>query len=161
VAALSEALFDMECNIEDSRMTILRGHFSVMLVVSAPESTEPGTLAGRLERVREGLGLEALTVSGVNELRSAAPAPTHVITVYGADHPGIVSAISAALADRGVNITDLQTKLTSSGERPIYVMMLEIELGTADAEALEADLGRVAGDAEVEVSIGELETEAL
>ena len=33
VAAVAEALYDLGCNLEDATSTILRGHFSMMLVV--------------------------------------------------------------------------------------------------------------------------------
>jgi glycine cleavage system transcriptional repressor len=161
VAALTEALLDLEGNVEDSRMTILRGHFSVMLIVSVPEASDREALRRRLGEVRERLGLEALTVSEVDELGPSSPSPSHVITVYGADHPGIVHAISAELADRAVNITDLQTKLAGDPGSPLYVMMLEVELAGADAGELERALAGVAETASVEVSIGELGAEAL
>ena len=161
VAAIADALFDLEGNVEDSRMTILRGHFAVMLIVSLPEGRERGELQTRLAPVGEELGLEALTVSSVDELDAAAASPTHVITVYGADHPGIVRSVATALAGREVNITDLQTKLSAAGERALYVMLLEVEIPAGAEDALRAELETVAEGAAVEVSIGELDAEAL
>ena len=49
-----------------------------------------------------------------------------MITVYGADHPGIVHAVSAALAERGVNITGLETRLAGAADSPLYVMIIEV-----------------------------------
>ena len=54
-------------------------------------------LEARLERVRSELELEAIAVNRVDDLGGAAARPSHVITVYGADHPGIVHAVSAPL----------------------------------------------------------------
>lgn len=161
VAAITEGLLDLDGNVEDSRMTILRGHFVVMLIVAVPEGAGREQLEGRLAPVRERLGLEALTVSAVDELDPPAPAPSHVITVYGADHPGIVHAVSAELAGHGVNITDLQTKLAGGDAQPLYVMMLEVELGDSAAGELERALAAVGEAASVEVSVRELEAEAL
>lgn len=161
VAAIADALFDLEGNVEDSRMTILRGHFAVMLIVSLPESRDRAELQSRLGPVGERLGLEALTVSAVDELDPDATAPTHVITVYGADHPGIVRSVADALAAREVNITDLQTKLSGVGETALYVMLLEVEIpGGADDE-IRTELESVAEGAAVEVSITDLDVEAL
>jgi glycine cleavage system transcriptional repressor len=161
VAGITAALLDLEGNVEDSRMTILRGRFAVMLIVSLPGEGQGPELQRRLEPVRERLELDALTVSEVVETAAAEPSPNHVITVYGADHPGIVHAVSAALAEHGVNITDLQTKLAGSGASPLYVMMLEVELGEVDPATLERALAEVGESADVEVSIRELESEAL
>ena len=42
-----------------------------------------------------------------------------MITVHGAEHPGIVHAVASILAERGGNSTDLQTKLTGEGDKPL------------------------------------------
>jgi glycine cleavage system transcriptional repressor len=161
VAALSRALLELEGNIEDSQMSILRGHFAVMLIVRVPEATAADELERRLAAAREELGLEALTVRGVDELDAPSPRPSHVLSVYGADHPGIVAGISAVLAEQGVNITDLETRLAGSTEAPLYVMLMEIALGDARLRELEDALAGAAADAEVEVSLRELEGESL
>ena len=77
------------------------------------------------------------------------------LTAIGKDRPGIVAAVSRALADQGVNITDLQTRL--AGE--VYVMFLEIVIppGTDIGEAMDA-VGREQG---VDVSLREIERDAL
>lgn len=161
VATIASGLLELEGNIEDSRMTILRGHFVVMLIVSLPDGSDEQETQRHLAPIGARLGLEALTVSAVDELSGTGPDPSHVITVYGADHPGIVHAISAELAQREVNITDLQTKLAGAEQEPLYVMMLEVELGSGSLEELRSALTAVAGAAGVEVSITELEAEAL
>jgi glycine cleavage system transcriptional repressor len=158
VAAISEVLFELGGNIDDSQMSILHGHFAVMLVVSVPERVGRDELAARLGQVRERLGLEGLAVSELDELAGTA-APTHVLTVYGADHPGIVHAVSKALAERGANITDLRTRRTSA-EEPLYVMVIEIAVH-GDEEELRKAMAGVAEDAAVEVSLRELSSEAL
>src|SRR5207249_5147759 len=111
-------------------MTILCGHFTMMLVVSGADDLDEAALRADLEGVRRELGLEGVSLADVEEIGpSAQPSPTHVVTVYGTDHPGIVHAVAAALADRGVNITDLNTRLVSEeGEQPLYAMMMEVEL---------------------------------
>ena len=159
VAAISAVLLELGGNVDDSQMSILHGHFAVMLIVSAPEEVERDELARRLERVRDELELEGLAVSAIDEL-SAATAPTHVLTVYGADHPGIVHAISSTLAERGVNITDLRTRRTGEEAAPLYVMVIEIAV-PGDPRPLEEALRAVGAEAAVEVSLRELGSEAL
>src|ERR1700728_341844 len=44
VAAVSGVLVDLGCNLEDSTMTNLQGHFAVLLVVAAPDSVTAETL---------------------------------------------------------------------------------------------------------------------
>jgi glycine cleavage system transcriptional repressor len=159
VAAVSGVLLELGGNIDDSQMSILHGHFAVMLIVSLPDEVSGEELAQRLERVRDELGLEGLAVSGLDELSPAA-APTHVLTVYGADHPGIVHAVSSALAERGVNITDLRTKRTGDESSPVYMMVMEIAVPESVAELAEALRG-VGSEAAVEVNLRELDSETL
>ncbi len=160
VAAISAALLELGGNIEDSQMSILRGHFAVMLIVKVPDEVARGDLEARLERAREELGLEAIAVNPLDDLEASAPRPSHVITVYGADHPGIVHAVSAALAEREVNITGLETRLAGAGS-PLYVMIIEAVLGEASETEIEAALRAVGSEAEVEVSIRTVAAEAL
>jgi glycine cleavage system transcriptional repressor len=160
VAAVSGALLELDGNVEDSQMSILRGHFAVMLLVQVPEDVEQQRLADRLGEVRDELGLEAVTVSPVGA--GADPVtPSHVVSVYGADSKGIVHSVSAALAGLGVDITDLETRLAGTAEAPVYVMLMEISMGAATPADVEAALER-AGDAlGVEVTLRELESDAL
>ena len=89
----------------------------------------------------------------VDDLGVAATRPSHVITVYGADHPGIVHAVSVALAERGVNITGLETRLAGASDAPLYVMIIEVAMPEGSEPDLEAALSQVADQAEVEVSL--------
>ena len=165
VAAATRVLLAHRANIEDSQMTILRGHFTMMLVVSVPEEADVGLLRDDLEGVREELGLEALLLSELEDVDPAGePVPTHILTLYGADHPGIVHAATSALAERGVDITDLTTKLAGEGGGgpPLYALMMEIAPPAgADFAELEEALRRVGSDQGVEVSLRPLEAEAL
>lgn len=165
VAALSEAMLEHRANIEDSRMTILRGHLAMTLVVQVPDDADLDALRTSLDGVRTALGLESLSLTEVEDVDPAASSsePSHVVSVYGVDHPGIVHAVSRALADNGWNIIDLATRLAGEGEaEPLYAMVLEV---AAASEAGAADLDRAlrpVGDAEgVEISSRPLERDSL
>jgi glycine cleavage system transcriptional repressor len=161
VAAISQALLELEGNIEDSQMSILRGHFAVMLIVRLPDGVDAGALEGRLEEVRGRLDLEAIAVNRVDDLGGTPIHPSHVLTVYGADHPGIVHAVSSALAERGVNISGLETRLAGAGDSPLYVMTIEVAMRNASESEVEAALTEVASEGGLEVSIRPLAAEAL
>jgi glycine cleavage system transcriptional repressor len=161
VAAISGALLELEGNIEDSQMSILRGHFAVMLIVKLPDGADAGDLDDRLDRVRQELELEAVAVNRVDDLGAAASRPSHVITVYGADHPGIVHAVSTALAERRVNITGLETRLAGAADSPLYVMIIEVAVPEGSEPDLEAALNRVGDRAELEVSLRQLAADPL
>ena len=164
VAAVAACLLEHGANIEDSQSTILRGHFTMTLIVSAGEGVDEATLRADIERVARELRLEAATVSPVADSDPAEPAsPTHIVTVYGTDHPGIVNAVATALAGLEVNITDLNTRLVGDGDdQDLYAMMLEIALPPGlDSDALESLLAATRREQGVEVTVRELEQDTL
>lgn len=161
VASVTGALLELGGNVEDSQMSILGGHFAVMLLVAVPDGTQREQVIERLSEVAQEHELEAISVAEVSEQFTRPAPPSHVLTVYGADRPGIVHAVSSALAEAGVNITDLETKLTGSLEAPVYVMVLEVALGTAAPEIVEAALSNAGDAGGLEVSFRELDMDPL
>jgi glycine cleavage system transcriptional repressor len=164
VAAVTKVLLDHEVNIEDSQMTILRGHFTMMLVVSTPEGADRDALHADLDDAADALGLEAISLSEVEDVDPASePEASHIVTVYGLDHPGIVHAVAAAMAEREVDITDLNTRLVGDGEgEPLYALMMEVALpASVSASELEDGLATVGQEQGVEVTVRELEQDAL
>jgi glycine cleavage system transcriptional repressor len=158
VAAVAQALVADGVNIEDSQMSILRGHFAMVLIVEAPPEVDPARLAAELRTVGDALELEAVALTPVADAAPTAPAdPSHLVSVYGADHPGIVHAVASALAAAQVNITGLTTRLVGEDEA-LYVMLLEVAAGDADPAELLAPVAAAQG---VEVSVRPLETATL
>ena len=162
VAGLSGVLLEHELNVEDSQATILRGHFSIVLIVAAPEDVERDRLRDDLAHMGQDLGLEAIVLQDVDELDASAPEPSHIVTIYGTDHPGIVHAATSTLAASGVDITDLNTRLVEDeGEEPLYALMMEVTLPSgASAERMEAALRAVGQREGVEVTVREIEQDA-
>jgi glycine cleavage system transcriptional repressor len=80
----------------------------------------------------------------------------YVLTVYGADRPGIVADVTGALARNDVNISDLATHVT---EDHVYVMLIEVMLppGVDDAR-VEADLRAAAAGVDIAFRPAEAET---
>ena len=160
VAGLTAALRDVGGNLEDVSSTILRGHFAMMLVVDVPDAVGSARLRERLVAAAEPLGVQ-VTVSDAEAGTAERPSATHVLTVYGADHPGIVAAFATQLAERGVNITDLSCRLTDA-EQPLYVMVAELAVPDRDdPDRLATELAAVAADVGVDFSFAAIEAETL
>ena len=168
VAAVTRNLLDHRLNVEDSQMTILGGHFTMMLIVSGDDAVELGALRRDLESTARELNLEAISVEHVAGTGRAVAVPTHTVTVYGVDHPGIVHAVSAALAQCEVNITDLNTRLVvddearvganGDGRENLYAMMLEVVLPEGlTVNGLDSMLEATRRDQGVEITIRALE----
>jgi glycine cleavage system transcriptional repressor len=164
VAAIAGALLEHQINIEDSQATILRGHFAMVLILRAPEDADAEALLRDLTRASEELDLEWIYVNEVEDTPEQAPEPSHILSVYGGDHPGIVHAVSSTLAERGVGITDLNSRVISGddGDEPLYVLMLEVALPESVEEGeLRSALGDVAETEGVEVTLRVLEQDEL
>lgn len=162
VAAITRVLVAHRLNIADAQCGILSGRFSMMLIVEAPDELDRGVLMRDLERAGGDVGLDAIHAHDVTDSDERAPVPTHMVTVYGVDHPGIVHAVAATFAERAIGITDLNTRrVTGDGGEPLYVMMLEVaapELGEAELAGL---LAGVAERQDVEVTVREIDDDAL
>ena len=157
---MSEVLLRHSANIEDSQMTILRGHFAMMLVVAVPDDADAAAVRDELVAAGRALDLEAVALSPLEEVDPASePEPSHVVTVYGVDHPGIVHAVTAALADRGVDITDLTTRVVGEDREPIYALMMEVAVPAG--EDVVAMLSSVAAEQNVDATVRPIEDEAL
>lgn len=150
VAAVTGAFVGLGCNLEDSSMTILRGQFAMMLVVDAPAGVGLADLEAALAGSALALDLVVAVrpaAEPADAAEAAADAGAWTVSVYGADHPGIVHGVAALLAERNVNIVDLSTRVVGAPEAPAYTMMLEVTLPAgADPRALEQALAAIAGE---------------
>lgn len=161
VSRVSRALFEHGCNIEDSSMTILRGEFAMILVVSAPQNDQ--ALANELDQIAADLGLvlsfRPLPESGAQPAGEAGS--PFIVSVYGADKPGIVHQVTQALADNQVNITDVNTRMVGAGS-PVYIMILEVEVPDSLTEpAFRASLETLGKELSVDITVRPLETANL
>ncbi len=158
VAAVTRVFVDQGCNLEDSSMTILRGLFTMMLVVDVPAGTGIEDLESALAGPASELDL-AVTVRPVVEVgRSTSERPGEMaawsVSVYGVDRPGIVHGVADLLAEEGVNITDLSTRVIGGPDRPVYAMLLEVSLPSdVDPDALGRHLATAASDLGVDASL--------
>lgn len=140
IADITGALAAHGGNLEDSSMSLLRGTFAWTLVVSFDQAGA-ADLDATLDPLRSPeLAVTIFPVSAVNP-----PSPSDMcafqLTVHGADHSGIVSAITRVVADHGGNVTDLSTRLGGG----LYVIVAEFDLPAgSDTGALTAQLQRVA-----------------
>ncbi|MGH2772661.1 MAG: glycine cleavage system protein R [Actinomycetota bacterium] len=158
VAGVTGVFLELGCNLADCTMTRLGGQFAMILLVEVPD--EVG-----VERLREALkdpaGQFGLDVSTRDAKGPSVPEDhlSYVISVYGADRPGIVHEIAKELASAGVNIADLVSHVVGDN---IYTMILEVELPPdADAAGLERRLQAAAEGIGLDVTLRPMEASEL
>src|SRR3954467_3868026 len=109
----------------------ISGRFSMMLICTAPDDLDDQRFLDDIGKAGIDCGLDVIFAHDVSE-GAEAPEPSHVVTVYGADHPGIVHAVAAALTEQGANILDLETRLAGD----LYVMTLDVVASADFGDAL-------------------------
>lgn len=155
-AAVTRDLFDAGCNLEDVTSTILRGHFTMVLVIRSPVGA--GEIESRLAGTAKEFDL-VVSARPVPEARDDGSPATHMVSVYGSDRPGIVFRVAEMLAGLGANITDLTSRLIDSGDEPVYALMLEVAL-PGDVE-LESRLAGLREELGIDLSVHPIDTDVL
>jgi len=156
VAGISEVLFRLGCNIADSSCTMLAGEFAMILIVSHPRPFSKSQLFDSLKPACDSLGM-SLSVRTLHEdevTRRETEGDICMVSVYGADQPGIVYRVTRELASHGVNITDLNTKLIGTADEPVYVMMIEAAVPDGQTpESLAGLLDNLKKELNVEIGV--------
>ena len=132
IAEVSRALFESGCNIEDTTMTILEGQFAMILIASVPNPRVGVKLRKAFDRCQKRWGLNHFwkTLPGklVRGEKHPPGSKTLVVSVMGKDRTGIVYETSRLMAKRGLNITDLNSKILGRGQKAIFAMVLEVDV---------------------------------
>lgn len=156
VADTAEVLYRLGCNVEDSSSTMLGGEYAMILIVSHEKPFTKKQMEEQFAAKCAGIGL-SFFIRGLkeDEVRYSQPqGELCLVSVYGSDQPGIVFRITRELADRKVNITDLNTKLIGTPAEPVYVLMLEAALPEGLAvEELSLLLEGLKKELKVEISV--------
>lgn len=140
VAGVTKVLFKHGCNIEDSSMTRLEDEFAMILIMSMADWEKSASLANALKKAGSEMGLTIHFKEIGEKAPVKGPESNYIITLHGADAPGIVYRVAEALSRKGVNITDLETKIVGE-EKKIYIMVMEVySPGEVGIKGLEGEL---------------------
>jgi len=155
IAQAAEVLSQCGMNLEDSSMTLLRGHFAMTLICAG--AADAGEVEAALQPMANG-SLE-VTVREVPDEPDLPPlGSSYLVTVHGADRLGIVARLAGVIAEAGCNVTDLTTRLSGS----LYVLLAEVDLPrSTDVEALQARLTKVSAELGVDTTMRLLENDQL
>lgn len=124
IAALSGVLVELDCNLSDTQMAVLQGYASMMLVVDAPESVRVETLQRALARESEGLD-HAVWVQPISDsVPPAVKGHRWVVSVHGSDRPGVVFEATRILADAGINVVGLESRLSGT----VYSLSMQVDV---------------------------------
>jgi glycine cleavage system regulatory protein len=111
VQSIAETISAAGGNWEESRMARLAGQFAGILLVTV-DAARSDQLVGALRKL-DGAGL----VVTVRPTEAPAPAAASVLvrlSLTANDRPGIVRDVSKILAERDLNVEELETEVTSA-----------------------------------------------
>ncbi len=139
----------------ESRMCRLGGEFAGILRIRVPKEKEKVLIKSLQE-----LDSRGLTVIIRPDQREPAIGPHKIalLSLIGADRPGIIHQISAILANKGVNVEELETEYTSapmSGEAIFQALArLQIPASCVLAE-LRKELEMIGSELMVDITFSE------
>lgn len=155
VEAVSRSIAGHGANWTESRMARLGGKFAGILLIEVP-AERCDALAAELRS----LDAQGFRVIVEESARGESPRTVELLELelVGQDRPGIVRDISRVLAQRGVNVLELETGCTSapmSGET-LFRASATVELPPSlPASDLCAVLEALANDLMVDLKLGE------
>lgn len=152
VAKVSKVLYDKGFNIADSSSTRLREVFSMILLVKHEKLYS-------VEEIKQFFFSAhfkpAVHIMEDKDKSSEIETEHYIISVYGADKPGIVHKVTQKLFEHNVNIVDLQTQPAGS----VYIMILEVT-STHETSWID-EVKLAAGQIPTDINIRHIETVEL
>ena len=127
VNQLSKAIYDLQCNISDSRMTVLGGEFAILLLIEGPWN-QLAKLEDQVAELQDKLNLTIITK------RTEERAPNTNLLPYGVDvvsldHPGIVYSLASFFSDKDINIEDMTTSCYAAAHTGTPMFSVRMNIG--------------------------------
>ncbi len=128
VNTLSMTVLDNNCNIVDSRMTVLGGEFAIILMVSGSWDSI-ARLEQSLSKSADDLGLTIISKRTEAKHTTGNLLP-YIVEVVAMDHPGIVYNVAEFFSSRNINIEDLSTGSYAAAHTgtPMFSMNMTISV---------------------------------
>jgi glycine cleavage system transcriptional repressor len=159
VADLAELIYECDCNLEDSSMTILGGEFAVLLLLSG----QGDDLERRLSSACKRLEWEKRLTVFIRPLEGE-PTPFgaggrfhfYELQATGLDKAGIVARVARCLADHDVNITHMETHSRPEPGSGTTIYTMQIQMAVPEhlqLPTLREQLERIADELHIHVDL--------
>lgn len=128
IAKLSHVINDNDCNIEDSRMSVLGGEFAILMQISG-NWDKLAKLETTLDKLQEATGLTIVTKRTECRKPMQGKIP-YTIEVVSIDHPGIVYQLAEFFSSRTINVYDMTTSAQAAAHTgtPIFTLNMTVEI---------------------------------
>ncbi len=157
VADVTRLLYDNDCNLEDSTMSMLADEFTLSLLFSSARKGTEEKLDKECRRLEMDKGISAfIRPLQPAQVRCKKSYKTCTLHIEGLDQAGIVYQTSQFLAERGLNIIQLESNAMPSPQSgaTIYSMTIHVQVPEKlPFDHLEDELTEVAEKLNVDVSM--------
>ena len=154
VAELTEIIISYGGNIEESKMTRLGSDFVMIILISIEEITQE-SLIKSIQKIK------GLSISAKKTDSKAVITDEHCqITLNGADNEGIVNVLSKYLANRAMNILDMETTISNAPVTgtPLFNLITITSIpDNINIEKIKSDLTKIALNLGVEITVNQSE----
>jgi glycine cleavage system transcriptional repressor len=158
VADLAELIYECDCNLEDSSMTILGSEFAVLLLLTGEGEGVEQRLSAACKRVEWERRLTVFFRPLDGEPHPYFVGGTRAFELHatGVDKAGIVAKVARCLASHNINITQMSTSSRPEPQTgtPIYSMRIAMSApAESDLQALRRELDGIAAALHIEISL--------
>ncbi len=157
VADVTRLLYENDCNLEDTTMSMLADEFTLNLLFSSQHPEIEDILTRECRRLELDKGISAFIREIKNTARQTPLSyKTCTLHIEGLDQAGIVYKTSQFLADRRLSIIQLESTATASPQSgaTIYSMTLDIQVPEdLPFDQLEEELSMVADELNVDITM--------
>lgn len=153
VEALSRAIESNRGNWLESRLSQLGGKFAGLVLVTLPDEDGAALQADLKALSSSGLSVR---VTPANAMAAAASGRSITLTVIGPDRLGIVREISRTLAQRQVNVVEMDSHVSSApmSAELIFRARIDAEIPEhIDLDDLQDTLDEIANDMTLEIEL--------
>ena len=157
VADVTRLLYENDCNLEDTTMSMLADEFTLSLLFSCSSADIEGQLSRECRRLEVETGISAF-VRPIQRQQSRSNRGDQTCTLHieGLDQAGIVYKTSRFLADRDLSIIQLHSSAKASPESgaTIYSMDIHVQVPKqVSLDQIEEELVTVADQLHVDISL--------
>ncbi|MEZ5573300.1 MAG: ACT domain-containing protein [Halioglobus sp.] len=135
VEQLSSVIEKNQGNWHESRLSQLGGKFAGLILVSLPLDGGPSLESDLSDLAASGISVRVTPTAEVTSTQRATPAPGRdiTLTVIGPDRRGIVREISRALAQRQINVLEMDSEVRSAPMSAELIFSARIEARTPES----------------------------
>lgn len=126
VEQITQFLLKEGCNIEDSKMAVFCGEFTIILLVSG-EATALEKVSQTLKSLTAQTGLIFFSKQPASRAPVESALPCRLLASC-LDHPGVVHQLSSVLSRLGINIESLETKTQAAAMSGTPIFQLDARL---------------------------------